>query len=1075
MARPATGTITGTVKSGTAPLPGVSISAANTLTGKKVFTSTRPDGSFTLAVPGRGRWVVRAELPAFAAATKEIVFTPEILGTEQRADLELVLLSRKAQMDEEPQAGAARPGNALAGGGFQNLSLAANGGSGFGGEGAQGLSDAAGAMPAAAMGGEAATESVSVTGAMGRTEEFGFNQDELNQRIAEARGRGEFGGAPGGPGGFGGGPGGGFGGGGAQVFVIGGGGRGGRGGRGFDVNKVHGQIFYNLGDSVLDANPYSLGGVPQPKPQYSQSRIGFFLGGPLNIPRIYKGGSKTLFFLNYFGQVASNPFDVFGTVPTVEESAGTFSDTIFRSGPFANQHVRIFDPVTHVQFVNNTLPAINPAALGLLDFIPLPNQPAGVFPNFHRVTSTGTLANNVNFRLIHNFGSGSTPRGPGGLGRFGGNSLFFGFNYRRASSDLANLSPSIGGSTASNGLNLNAGYSRAIGRLTTRFNFNLNRSHFDTHNLYQNVLDVEQGLGINEVSNDSFDWGAPTLSFSHYNGLSDIGPSLRDTTTATVSATFGYNPGRHNLRFGGGYSRTLNDLRANSNPRGAFLFTGLATADTSGGPPAPGTGYDFADFLLGLPQQTSIQHTTNRYRFRANAFNLFVQDDWRLRGNLTLNLGLRYEYTSPFTELSGQLVNLDVAPGFTAVVPVQAGQSGPFTGAFPSSLIQPDRNNFSPRVGLAWRIRKATVVRAGYSIHYNNAQYGSMVQQLAFQPPFSFTQTNTSGTAAITLQNGFPPPTATVTNNYAVQKDYRLGYAQVWNLDIQRELPGNVMLDAGYTGTKGTRLDVLRAPNRGPSGLLLPNVQAFLLETSDANSMLHSGSIRLRKRMQHGVAVGGSYTYSKSLDDASSIGGGASVVAQDNTNIAAERGLSSFDQRHRFTADYVMELPFGTGRRWLSKQGWGERALGGWTFSGQMTVASGTPWTARVLGDFLDVARRTNGTLRADYLGLPIRLDNPTLQQWFNTAVFAAPPAGAFGDSARNIIIGPGSFDLDMSLGKTIPIKESRSFEVRVSASNVFNHPNYSVIDTVVNSPTFGQVTAVSGMRKVQFMTRFSF
>jgi hypothetical protein len=1074
------------VKSGGVSLPGVSISAANTLTGKKIFTSTRPDGSFTLTVPGRGRWVVRAELPAFAVTTKEIVFTPETLGTEQRADLELILLSRKTQTEEEQQAGAGGPGNALANGGFQNLGLAANEGNGLGGEGGQGLGDAAGAMPAAAMGGEAATESVSVTGAMGQTENFGLNQDELNQRIAEARARGEFGGAPGGPGGFGGGPGGGFGGGGAQVIVIGGpgggrgGGGGGRGGRRFDVNKVHGSIFYNLGDSALDASPYSLSGVGQEKPQYSQSRVGFFLGGPLNIPKIYKGGSKTFFFLNYFGQLASNPFDVFGTVPTLEERAGNFSNTVIHGGPNNGMPVSIFDPVTHVQFPNNTLPAINPAALGLLAFIPKPNPP-GDRLNFHRVTSSETNAHNVNFRLIHNFSAGSSGqggRGGGGSGRFfgGGNTLNFGFNYRQSTADLSNLSPSLGGTTQTNGFNLNAGYSRSKGRWTTRFNFNLNRRHLETRNLFQGTQDVAGGLNILGVSTNPFDWGVPGLSFTNYSGLRDPAPNLRDDTAITLGATFGWTRGKHNVRFGGGYSRTLSDVRANSNPRGTFLFTGIATADTSGGTPAPSTGYDFADFLLGLPQQTTIQYSASTYRFRGNAFNLFVQDDWRLRGNLTLNLGLRYEYTSPFTELNGQLVNLDVAPGFTAVAPVEAGQSGPYTGTFPTSLIQPDRNNFAPRVGLAWRIKKNTVVRAGYSIHYNNAQYGSMVQQLAFQPPFSFTQTNiASAPPPLTIQNGFPPPTASVTNNYAVAKSYRLGYAQVWNLDIQRELPGNVMLNLDYTGTKGAHLDVVRAPNRGPSGLLLPDVQSFLLETSDANSMLHSGSLRLRKRLQHGIAVGGSYTYSKSIDDASSIGGGATVVAQDNNNIAAERGLSSFDQRHRFSADYVVELPFGSGRRWLNKEGWGERAFGNWTLSGQLNIASGTPWTARVLGDFSDVARGTNGTLRADYLGGPIYLSNPTIRQWFNTAAFQPPPPGAFGDSARNLIIGPGSFGLDMSLSKTIPIKESRSLEVRLSATNIFNHPNYSVIDTVVNSPTFGQVTAVGSMRKVQFMTRFSF
>src|SRR5205085_9769789 len=172
-------------------------------------------------------------------------------------------------------------------------------------------------------------------------------------------------------------------------------------------------------------------------------------------------------------------------------------------------------------------------------------------------------------------------------------------------------------------------------------------------------------------------------------------------------------------------------------------------------------------------------------------------------------------------------------------------------------------------------------------------------------------------------------------NNYAVDKNYRLGYVQIWNANVQRELPAGLQLDADYTGTKGTHLDLVTAPNRGPSGLLIPGVQAFLLETSGANSIMHAGTLRLRKRLQKGVSFGLSYTYSKSIDDASSIGGvGSPVVAQDAFDIGAERGLSSFDQRHRFTATYIWELPFGTDKHWLNHGGLAATAFGDWTLSG---------------------------------------------------------------------------------------------------------------------------------------------
>jgi hypothetical protein len=284
-----------------------------------------------------------------------------------------------------------------------------------------------------------------------------------------------------------------------------------------------------------------------------------------------------------------------------------------------------------------------------------------------------------------------------------------------------------------------------------------------------------------------------------------------------------------------------------------------------------------------------------------------------------------------------------------------------------------------------------------------------------------------------------------------------------------------MVLNVGYTGSKGSHLDIVRAPNRGPEGLRIPDVQPFLWESSEGSSIMHAGSVRLRRRMHNGISIGGTYTFSKSIDNASSIGGGAVVVAQNDLDLAAERGLSSFDQRHRLTADYVVELPFGTGKAFLNNPGALSKIFGDWMWSGDFTIASGTPFTARVIGDFADVARGTNGTLRANYNGLPIGLSDPTVAQWFNTAAFTVPPLGSFGDAGRNTIIGPGSVVFDMAISKTFPMKDLMGLEVRAEAFNVFNHANFTAIDTNVNSPTFGQVISVGNMRRMQFTTRFRF
>jgi hypothetical protein len=203
---------------------------------------------------------------------------------------------------------------------------------------------------------------------------------------------------------------------------------------------------------------------------------------------------------------------------------------------------------------------------------------------------------------------------------------------------------------------------------------------------------------------------------------------------------------------------------------------------------------------------------------------------------------------------------------------------------------------------------------------------------------------------------------------------------------------------------------------------------------------------------------------------------GTASVAQDAFNLSAERGLSSFNQTHRLTADYLWELPFGHDKRWLSRNSAMRAIFGDWQWSGDWTFASGLPFTPRLLGNFEDVNRGSNGTLRPDMVpGQSLDIANPSIGMWFNTAAFVAPPVGQYGDARRNSIIGPDSNVFDMAFTKIIPLKESRVLEFRAQATNIFNMPNYSSIDTVVNSPTFGRVTAVGALRQITMTARFRF
>jgi hypothetical protein len=1123
--------IRGTVRSGSSRLPGVSITAAHSLTGRKVITSSDVDGSFRLVLPGKGRWVLRAEFSAFAVQTAEVMLAPA--EPEAIHDFELILLSRVPKVTNEAgdaagQQAGARPANSppSSGRSAQRLTLSADDFA-LAQSTNQSEGDAAPAnVSGLAASADSTNESVSVNGRMGNAHDFGLqNMDDLRERLDQMRARGQLGafdngvgvagsnpgqGVPG-PGVLsGGGPGGGdFAAGSGGGPGLGGGSGGGGRFRMGSMNRLHGQIYYNASNAVLDAAPYSVSGQPSQKPEYGSNKIGATLGGPLKIPHIYDDGSKTFFFLNYSGIRSSTPYDMFSHVPTAAErgelpgQAPGSTAANFCPDPTVSCAVSLFNPLTGAP-LGSQIPAsmISPQALYLLganpqnrSYIPLPNVTNGSLQNYRFSSASAADQDIFSLRLTHNLGAASSQRGtPGMPGPGGGrgsrsrNNLSFGINYQRNETGTLEPFPTVGGNTHTNGFAANAGWALSRGKFSNQLRFTWNRSRSHSGNYYANVAggNIEDGAGIGGVSDNPLNWGVPNLAFAHFTGLNDVSPSQRDSQTYSLSESLAWVRGKHHLHFGGDYRWIDNKAYASSNPRGTFTFTGSSTAayvtSLVNGIPVttavPGTGYDFADFLLGYAQQTSVAYSQVHDQYLSHSYDLFVQDDWRWKSNLTLNVGLRYEFISPFHEAGNELANLiaqfDPEGNFLGVAVVNP--NGPYGRA----LMNPQHDNFAPRIGIAWKpFGNKTVVRAGYGINYNLGQYASIVQHLAAQPPMAVTATNAAAASApstLTLADGFPAqPSNVITNNFGIDPNYRVAYVQMWNLNVQHELTPTLLVNVGYTGSKGSALDMLRAPNRGADGVINPNIDPFNWETSQGSSILHAGSLRVRKRMTSGFAVGGTYIYSKSIDNASSIGGGAQVVAQDDRNLRAERGLSIFDQRHKLSGDWTLELPWGEGRKWLTRPGIAQKALGDWLLQSTFTLASGTPFTANVEGSADNVAGGVNGTLRANYNGEPVQIGDRSIRHWFNTTAFSAPPAGSYGDSGRNMIIGPGSWLFNLVLSKNIPLKDSMGIEMRAEADNVLNHANYSTIDTTVNSPTFGQVTSVSSMRKMILSLHYRF
>jgi len=809
-----------------------------------------------------------------------------------------------------------------------------------------------------------------------------------------------------------------------------------------------------FGNSALDARPFSVSGLNSPKQGYNQITGVATFGGPLNIPRLMPRGPN--FFVVYRWSRDNTATSDPGLVPTQAQRSGDLS-------------TGVIDP-------------IDPVAQALLNLYPLPNVAGNSQYNYQVPVLSHSHQDAMQLRMDKSVSHKDQVYGQ--------------FAFQSIRANTTNLFGFVD-TTDTLGLDSKINWEHRLSHevyLNTSYEFSRLRTLVTPY--FANRTNVSLDAGVTGNDQDPAYWGPPTLTFSSgISSLNDGNSSFDRNRTDAVAGSASYYRGRHNVTVGGDFRRQEFNYLSQQNPRGNFTFTGAATGVS-----------DFADFLQGIPDTSLIAYGNADKYFRQSVYDAYANDDWRIRPELTINVGIRWEYGAPITELFGRLVNLDVASGFAAVEPVLgSAPKGPLTGqSYPTSLIRPDRLGVEPRIGLSWRPipGSSVVVRAGYGVYDDTSVYQQTALQMAQQEPLSKSvSVQTSAACPETLASGFNPCSSISSDTFGVDPNFRVGYAHTWQLSVQRDLPASLQMTATYLGIKGTRGVQQFLPNTYPIGATDPCpscTTGFVYQTSNGNSTREAGSIQLRRRLRAGFTANLQYTYSKSVDDDSTLGGQGPVptggvapnvpaanIAQNWLNLRGERGPSTFDQRHLLnaTVQYTTGMGMGGGTLW---NGWRGRFFKEWTASAVISAGSGLPQTPVYLAAVNGTG--VTGSIRPDRVAGSIYAGSDG--HFLNPSAYAAPQPGQWGDAGRDSILGPGQFTFNGSLARTFRVTKRYNLDIRVDSTNLLNHVNYSSWNTTLNpvanpgsdsvfttalNPLFGLPTAANAMRSLQVTARLRF
>ncbi|HEY7784267.1 MAG TPA: TonB-dependent receptor [Pyrinomonadaceae bacterium] len=817
-------------------------------------------------------------------------------------------------------------------------------------------------------------------------------------------------------------------------------------------NEFHGSLYWFHRNAALDARNF-FAPASESKPKYLRNQFGGSIGGPIR-------ENQTFFFVDYEGGRSREGITRITNVPTAAERSGDFSQSIFGVP---------INPFTGQPFVNGRIPdfMINPVGRAIAALYPLPNRNVPT-QNFVSSPTQSDDTDSFDVRLDHRFTSNSSL-----VVRysFGERDLFEPFTGPAFS-----LVPGFGDTVQRRNQNLMVGETHVFSpTLVNEARFAFTRV---ASSIVQEASRTNVDVGLPVISPRERDLGLSFISITGFSPLGDEGNNPQNSVTNLyqIFDTATLVRGNHLIKFGGDIRYTQQNAFRDVESRGRLQFSpfGQITFNALG------------DLLLGFPLLTSVAQVDNPQQLRTTSYNVFIDDSFRLTPKLTLNAGLRYEFNTPPVDAADRARVFDTVTR-TIVTP---GTNGVPRGGHES-----DKNNFAPRVGLAWTIgdEGSTVLRAGYGVYYDQLPLAPGEALYFNSPLFDNNIFFSLPGLPLTLNDPFPTffPLPLPDSAFAIQRDLRTGYMQHWNANVQQSLGSSRILEIAYVGSKGTKLLTARDINQPQPSVLPPGLPVVprpdprfddidIIE-SRANSSYHSLQARFQQRFSRGLAALASYTWSKSLDDASNFftSTGDANFPQNSYDLRSERGRSNFDVRHRLSFSYTYDLPFGHGRQYLADNGWVTTLLSGWQTFGILTLQSGAPFTVALLSE-IDNSGTGRSLLgfgandRPNVVRNPT-LSNPTPERWFDTTAFVFPAPGTFGNAGRNILDGPGYQNFNASLVKRTAITERLNLQLRAEVFNLFNHPNLGFPDNFLGSPSFGRITTARDPRHIQFGAKLVF
>lgn len=848
------------------------------------------------------------------------------------------------------------------------------------------------------------------------------------------------------------------------------------------TNQLHGVAYEYLRNRDTDANDFFSNRQGLAKPGNVRNQFGGNLGGPIVKNQLFA-------FFDYEGTRIRTGALRSTTVPTANERAGDFSAAA--GAAVGTKYPTIFDPLTGQPFANNQIPAnrLDPVAVKLINLFPAPTVPGIELNNFFR---------NANLSDDTGRYSGRVDWQPDAK-----DSVFTRYSYSTRQRFIPGNFGGIADGTASSSQGrqhltasqVSLGWTRPI----TATIVNEFRSGFARDNSFAQQDPFGQNVTSTFVPgvpvNPAFDGGVPQTTFANFNtfiGSPNFLPKFQVTQQWQFTDTLSWTAGKHQFKFGADLRAPLrNNFMDVPATRGSLNFDRIFTCQRNASNQCvANTGFSYADFLLGYVQGAQL---SNLFLIdqRFYMYSLFAQDDFKATPKLTLNLGVRYDFSSPVYEGHNHLANFNPAGSGSLVL----ASGGSLQNR---ALVDPQRLNVAPRLGLAYQLTPKTVVRSGYGIFYVPFDRIGSEDQLSLNPP-NFINNNISLLSTATqpvflLKNGYPAnfldPTQLDLRRVrirAANPNDPKTYVQQWSFGFQRELGHNVFIEADYVGTRSTHLNTLRDLNQPINGVLpYPNFGQIEYKDPLGNASYHGLDLTVERRFSAGLAFRGAYTWSKSIDnDAEHLSAyGSPSFSQNGRDFKSWRGPSDFDVPQRLVLSFVYELPFGKGKSFASS-GFLSYILGGFETTGALTLASGRPFTLLAASNSASIDIGLQNAL-PNVIGTPVLSHRVTC--WFyasknpgcggvqGTDAFSVPAPGVFGNAGRNTVRGPDTKVLDLALDRNFAITERVQLQFRAEAFNLSNTPQFGLPNTNISGGTPGVITSLAGdPRILQFALRLKF